>query len=170
MCICKSLFVAQIKVPRGTFICATNRNLQICTQIGFWPYCNVFCVFIIKNHFLDKTNTHITDEKEINLRRDGKPSFVYLCICVLLCPDMIIIVWSIFLYGFDHNSFLLRVVLIPKSNIIRKIRWILADATPDQRNTQKHTHHTSITTSSMLFLSLFCLQPFSTQEIWQGST
>jgi hypothetical protein len=30
LCIfCKFLFVAQIKVPRGTFICATNKNLQI---------------------------------------------------------------------------------------------------------------------------------------------
>ena len=29
LCICKFLFVAQIKVPRGKFICPTNRNLQI---------------------------------------------------------------------------------------------------------------------------------------------
>ena len=29
LCICKFLFVAQINVPRGTSICATNRNLQI---------------------------------------------------------------------------------------------------------------------------------------------
>jgi hypothetical protein len=28
-CICKFLFVAQINVPGGTSICATNRNLQI---------------------------------------------------------------------------------------------------------------------------------------------
>jgi hypothetical protein len=36
----------------------------------------------------------------------------------LLCPEKITIVWSIFLSGFDVNSFLLRVVLIPKSNTI----------------------------------------------------
>jgi hypothetical protein len=29
LCICECLFVAQIKVSRGGFICATNRNLQI---------------------------------------------------------------------------------------------------------------------------------------------
>ena len=28
-CICKSLSVAQIEVPPGTFICATDRDLQI---------------------------------------------------------------------------------------------------------------------------------------------
>ncbi len=41
---------------------------------------------------------------------------------ILLCPELITIVRPIFVSGFDVNSFLLRVVLIPKLYIFRQIR------------------------------------------------
>jgi len=52
------------------------------TQIEFWSFCNVYlCTRQIKQ-FSDKTNTHETVEEVKNIRRDGKQSFVNLCICV----------------------------------------------------------------------------------------
>ena len=36
LCICRSLFVAQIKVPRGGFICATNIHVTDTKSIEHW--------------------------------------------------------------------------------------------------------------------------------------
>ncbi len=40
-------------------------------------------VSVQRNHLFGKTNTQKTVAKVKNLRTEEKPSFVYLCICVL---------------------------------------------------------------------------------------
>jgi len=73
------LFVAQIKVPTGTFICATNRIYKYPNKFsGHFVMC--ICIHQ-QNHFSDKTNTHKTVCEGKNIRRDEKRRFVYLCIC-----------------------------------------------------------------------------------------
>ncbi len=63
---------------------------------------------------------------------------------VLLCPEKITIVWPIF-SGFDVNSFLLKVVLIPKLILIFPANLLNpGGATPDTtKNTITHTSERS---------------------------
>jgi hypothetical protein len=75
---------------------------------------------------------------------------------LLLRPELIAIVWPIFVSGFDVNSFLLRVVLIPKSNIF-PVNWMISGW--HDTDTTIHTNTHTVRRDGW-FPSLFFLPPF----------
>jgi hypothetical protein len=78
------VFVTQIKVPRGTFICAMIFCFTKNTQLKTSHFVMLICVFINKTSFWKKLIIPYTKDgcKVQNLCIEEKPFFAYLWICV----------------------------------------------------------------------------------------